>query len=994
MTSATRRLSLILFLGASWLPAQKPVLLKDINRLSPKGAISSTPRPGASQTFMGTPSFAKLGKSLIVVARTEAIGRELFVTQGSPATTRALLDIAKGQASSDPASVTVTRDGKQAFFSATDGRTGRELWITNGTAAGTRLVKDLVKGGASSSPHKIVPIGSSQVLFVATTPATEDELFISDGTAKGTHLLKDIVPGTGGGSIGDLRTTRDGKHVFFRASAAAMGPELWVSDGTTRGTYQVLELDPTRAGVDPRHFTPLGASQMLFLANTPKAGLSVWASDGTKKGTRLLHAYAQKTAPAKGFFHAIALGDRVLFNGYTAQTGFEPWFTDGTAKGTGLLADTFGGPVSGDMISPILDSSGKHVYFWGFVGTRFFSAYRLFVTNGTFLGTRPFSPGLLTRPSDSMVESQGRVWFEGQDVTARTGAEIAVTDGTVAGTRTVKDIGFGKRDGGAGFLTRLDGSTVVFVANDGRSGEELWADKRGASPTLIDINNPTLKVTGSAWPRSLERFGDKLLFSAYDGLTSSTPYITDGTFRGTRDLPFLRPKAGSNVSNAYVALGDKILFKGFSAKTGLELFISDGTEAGTHLLADLVVGADSSDPRAFTRAGPGVFFWAKGSQSTYVPWFTDGTSQGTVALLTTGYKDPPQSGVGSRFVGLGDRIVFLGRDAAHGMEPWVTDGTRAGTRLLKDINPGTADGRPLFFTVSGGRIFFQAQEPRTGKELWTTDGTAKGTHLVVDLYPGRNSSWPIDLCARNGRIYFRGSTSTGFKIFESDGTAKGTKVFVDPAALKIPDYVTQLTAVGSRRVYFQTANGIGKKLYISDGTTAGTRILTLDTGLGISYRGYFPYPHYRLALGSQVFLPGKTASVGLELFSIDNGATAEPVGAWQGSTWLEGNDPILGKTATVSVGTDLQNAVHVLLMGRLSAAPQRIASSGWSLLDLSGPLFIASATTGPRATTSLSVPASPTFQGLHLAFQSWSFDARHLAGTLELSNALEWTLGN
>lgn len=46
-----------------------------------------------------------------------------------------------------------------------------------------------------------------------------------------------------------------------------------------------------------------------------------------------------------------------------------------------------------------------------------------------------------------------------------------------------------------------------------------------------------------------------------------------------------------------------------------------------------------------------------------------------------------------------NKYVYSATDSVHGREVWVTDGTSAGTKILKDINPGTADSNPDTFMV-------------------------------------------------------------------------------------------------------------------------------------------------------------------------------------------------------------------------------------------------------------------------------------------------------
>jgi ELWxxDGT repeat protein len=72
-------------------------------------------------------------------------------------------------------------------FAAADDAHGVELWLSDGTAAGTRLLVDTVPGPASglrSSPFFLV--GEALIFFVA---APETQVWRTDGTPAGTRMM-------------------------------------------------------------------------------------------------------------------------------------------------------------------------------------------------------------------------------------------------------------------------------------------------------------------------------------------------------------------------------------------------------------------------------------------------------------------------------------------------------------------------------------------------------------------------------------------------------------------------------------------------------------------------------------------------------------------------------------------------------------------------------------------------------------------------------------
>src|SRR5262249_59482779 len=97
--------------------------------------------------------------------------------------------------------------------------------------------------------------------------------------------------------------------------------------------------------------------------------------------------------------------------------------------------------------------------------------------------------------------------------------------------------------------------------------------------------------------------------------------------------------------------------------------------------------------------------------------------------------------------GAGGSLYFRANEGVHGAELWTSDGTADGTALVKDINPGAADGRPGVIAPQrlvdvGGIAYFSATTTGAGSELWRSDGTEAGTTLVKDINPGAGGSGP------------------------------------------------------------------------------------------------------------------------------------------------------------------------------------------------------------------------------------------------------------
>ncbi|MFP2931910.1 ELWxxDGT repeat protein [Pyxidicoccus sp. 3LG] len=398
------------------------------------------------------------------------------------------------------------------FFSADDGVNGhgRELWASTGEGSRTFLVKDINPGKPSSTPTQLTALGP-WVLFVATEPGNGPELWRTDGTEQGTVLVKDIHRGQTGSLPNQL--TRVGDFIYFTANDGEHGRELWRTDGTAQGTVLVRDFVPGGNSAGPDKLTAWGDT-LALVASADGAVAALWAVD--RKGrASVLHALGY------GVFLRVTAADKQLF--FTVDVGTDEadlWVTR-NRPGTAEFLRHFPGQEP-----TAITALGDAVYF---------------VAGGE---------GILGQVGDPLH-----------------GAELWTSDGTVRGTRLVRDI------------------------NPGPEG--------------------AFSIYDSPW---MEAVGDLLYFAATDGAGLQghglEPWRSNGTSRGTWLLRDVEPgPAGSNPT--LLAGANGWLF--FSADTtghGREVWYSNGAPWHTRPLLDIAPGAASSNPRNFVLSGWDVFFLA------------------------------------------------------------------------------------------------------------------------------------------------------------------------------------------------------------------------------------------------------------------------------------------------------------------------------------------------------------------------------------------------
>jgi ELWxxDGT repeat protein len=424
-------------------------------------------------------------------------------------------DIHPGAASSEPLWLVEDAQG-QLLFSADDGQRGRELWVSAGKDRYTARLKDIRPGEPGSAPAHLTRL-NRWVLFVADDGHNGPELWRTDGTARGTELVKDIRPGTAGSSPG--RLTRVGSHVYFTADDGRHGIELWRTDGTARGTVLVHDFEPNGS----THFESLTAweDQLALVTLHPSGAVSLWAVDRRERVRQLFHhdlANVLELTPA---------GRQLFFLVEDADT-FEGtlWVTRDPRR----------------TAEPL-----RH-----------------------FPGARPMD---LTALGDSVYFVAGGEGYFGQPGDPEHGSELWGSDGTVVGTRLVRDIQRGP-DGAfhseaTSWMVAV-GNTLYFAADDGELGRELWSSN------------------GKEW-------GTALVKDIAPGKAASEPERLTGD--------------------------NGVLF--FSASTqgrGREAWYSHGKFWNTRPVYDVAPGAASSDPAGFTRAGGYVFFHANDGVSGVELW--------------------------------------------------------------------------------------------------------------------------------------------------------------------------------------------------------------------------------------------------------------------------------------------------------------------------------------------------------------------------------------
>jgi ELWxxDGT repeat protein len=433
---------------------------------------------------------------------------------------------------------------------------------------------------------------------------------------------------------------------------------------------------------------------------------------------------------------------------------------------------------------------------------------------------------------------------------------------------------------------------LFFFADDGVHGRELWSTNGTDAGTQLvkDINPGLVSSSWSSAAPELARAGDKLIFAADDGVHGSELWVSDGTADGTRMLKDIATQPTELGGVAYTPasypmmfheVNGQVYFVASQTETGQELWVTDGTSDGTHLVADINPGTASSAPANLTDLAGKLYFSADDGLHGNELWVTDGTPAGThmVSDIGQAHSVGDVGEIGSNPNNLtvaGDKLFFTADDNLHGTEVWVTDGTDAGTHLVKDINTQpnvdwhgadrTWSSNPGQLVAVGDRVYFLATGDDAKVSIWSTDGTESGTGQVA---PAVDLGAPYLLSSDGSTAYFASTVSQdgvyGTELWKTDGTADGTVRLAhwdEPPAGNMPFQSVNNIFAHDGIVYFAAGNVLSE--------VDGNGIAQVHDFGGQPWANPSPFG----TLGDKLFLAADDGVHGSELWSLNGSDVA------------------------------------------------------------------------------------------------------------------------
>ena len=564
---------------------------------------------------------------------------------------------------------------------------------------GARLIRDLNPAG-SSTPESIISI--------------DGLLFFTADLGAGTSLEPPIDEDT---SDSDENATEESDNAN-QGQALGQGIALLKSDGTAEGTKVLKEYQSINELIEVN-------GELYFIADDGK-GNRLWRSNGTARGTVLVKDLYPGADP--NFPQDLFEIDEVLFysainstseGGIPAENGYELWRREGEGVGTPIFKNIIPDKIITGVTIEVDDETGETTTTVTTEEVQNDSFPRDFTAvNGNifFVAATPYFLEKEEAQEDPLN-------LRDRDITG--GLELWFSDGTESGTRPIVinsnlyeyyapgDIEYGYVPSNLyfpnyGFTTNSASSfprelttfedNLVFVANDGIHGFELWKiDEEGNHLDLID---DLREGSISSSPEQLTVVNDHLYFTADTGRgrklwrTSSaleTPVLVNG---GGDDPKHLK------------AIDDKLYFSAQSEK-GREFWVAEGTTAS--LVADINAGRGSSSPSNFT------------------------------SFKGQGYEEEKST------------VFFTANDGHRGIELWSYDPNIESLKpdRYADIFDGPSSSEPRNLVNAEEVLYFTADNGNSGRELWTLGVTIQGP-------TGRNngqSSTTIQIEEQTKKVY-------------------------------------------------------------------------------------------------------------------------------------------------------------------------------------------------------------------------------------------------
>jgi ELWxxDGT repeat protein len=615
-----------------------------------------------------------LGNSLLILgsrssSSSSGLVSDLWITDGTVAGTRQLPELSE-LVHWPVESESVASDGTHVWF-VTSQFSEAKLWRTDGTVSGTSSFEMPEAGGRLALEGEAAD-GKYYVLM-RQTPSDLNQLWVSDGTGSGTFVLSDEVawpsssgrilqalsdgvavaasrPGFEGvwftnGNDADSRILLSIPETapFSQTFVSVTGDEVFASfvpgNGRlyrivrTTGAHTSSRVVIIPAGTAPSSptffYSDSWSGSTLFAADS-KDGPGIWISNGSREQTRPVSLPGSSLTAAEivGAPQAISSDDGTLYLCLNSDTALELWTLNPMTAVATLVTRLVAASVD-PIVTCTLRPWGSKILF----SIRFPGREELWVSSGTQSTIARLQTFHIAVASERLLNfvalnEESYLYLTESDVGL---PRLWVSNGDQSQSRPLRSFVFPDDSLRTVWMHRV-GDRVVFPANDGMHGDELWVSDGTTTGTrlLKDI----VTGIGSSLSRTVLATPQRVFFVAANepegengDFSGESWWSTDGTTEGTVRLIDSNSDDRDSTLETAAAAGRRLYLVRPSGPSS-EVVLTVG-EGATSTLAEFPSNESSDLVRRdvfFTAFGR--LFFVAGKQL----WTSNGAASGTVIV--------------------------------------------------------------------------------------------------------------------------------------------------------------------------------------------------------------------------------------------------------------------------------------------------------------------------------------------------------------------------